>query len=358
MKKSVISLMCIISVMSTMLMGCSGGTASTTKETEKASETKTSVTESDANIEMEPINLSVATSYAEGSDYINRLQIACDNIGEKTNGNITFTIYAGNQLGSTMDCFEQMMNGANMMSGVGMANLSTYVSEAAIPGYPYVCNSWEDMQNLMESDWWAEISEQLVEEWNIQPVMTFSCGYRNMIGSVPVRSAEDLSKVITRIGLGTIGQEFIAATGGTPTTTSTFQDCYSSLQTGMFELCEGDLELLYTSALYEVSDYVSITHHMMNPAVFFINNDIWTTIPAEYQQIILDEFALAGDEIFNTYVDKEADWIAQFKAKGVEVIPYEEVDVESLQATIPDILKAEGIDENVYQEVLDAVAGR
>lgn len=354
MKKRIVSLMCVAAMASAVLAGCSGGSssASTTAAVEETPAETTAI------IEMEPVSLSIATSYAEGSDYINRLQNACDNISEQTGGQVTFTIFAGNQLGSTMDCFEQMLNGADIMAGVGMANLSSYIAEAAIPGYPYVCNNWQDMENLMNSDWWAGIKDQLVEEWNIMPVMTFSVGYRNMIGAVPVRNAEDFSKVITRIGLGTIGQEFIAATGGTPTTTSTFADCYSALQTGMFELCEADLELLYTSGLYEVSDYVSITHHMMNPSCFFISTDIWNTIPEEYQQVILDEFAMAGSDIFNTYTATEAEWIEKFKAEGVEVIPNEEIDVKSLQATIPSILKAEGIDDSVYQEVLDAVAGK
>lgn len=306
--------------------------------------------------DMKPVVISAASSSAEGGLFMTMLEESCNKITERTDGKVQFVMYPGNQLGSVNDCMEMMINGADIMTGVGMANLSTYLKEAAIPGYPYVCNSKEDMLKLINSEWWASIKEQLLADWNIVPVLVSSNGYRNMIGTVPVRSAEDLASVITRIGLGTIGQNFIAATGGTPTVTSAFSDCYSAIQTGMFELCEADLETIYKAGLAEVSPYLSMTHHMMNPACMFVNGTTWEKIPAEYQAIVLEEF----DNFFTNYFDaatsQEAEWIAKFEEAGVTVIPNSEVDVESFRATVPYILEAEGVDPAVFDEVIAAIS--
>lgn len=305
----------------------------------------------------DPVTFSVATSYAEGSDYINTMQAACDEIAEKTNGFVTFVIYPSNQLGSTADVTELMLNGSNVMAGLGMANLSGYVKEAAIPGYPYVVNNYEELSNLFNSEWWSTIKARLEDEWNMEPVMCFSVGYRNMIGTVPVRGADDFKNVMTRIGLGTIGQDFITACGGTPTTTSAFSECYSAIQTKMFELCEADTELLYTSALYEVADYLSVTHHMMNPCMFAVNKDLWDPIPDEYKQIVLEVFDKAGAEIWENYSTKEDQWIEKFAESGVEVIYNDEIDMDSFKATIPAIMELQGVSAAEYEAVAAAVAG-
>ena len=346
MKKALSLVLALVMIAAMAACGAQGQPAETAK-TDSAAPAQETTEE-----KMEPITLNIAASYADGSDFINYLQQACDAITDKTGGAVNFQIYTSNQLGSVADCMEQMLNGASIVAESGMAVLSSYDAEASIPAYPYVANDYNEMMTLIHSDWWAGVRQRLMENWHMVPIMYFSAGYRNMIGNAPVRGASDLAPCITRIGLGTIGQEFITACGGTPTTTSTFSDCYSALQTGMFELCEADLELLYNCALYEVSDYLSITHHMLCPAVYSVNETVWNSIPAEYQDIILEEFETAAKNIWDNSVAKEAEWISKFEATGsITVIPNSEIDIESFKDTVPSIVAAEGIDASVYEEI-------
>ena len=359
--KKAIALLLAVMMMTSLLAGCSGSAPAETKAPEAAAPAAeaTQATEAaDPYADMEPVVFNIATSYKEGSDYINTLQAACDVIAEKTNGKVSFVIYPGNQLGSTADVTELMLGGANIAAGLGMANLSGYIKEAAIPGYPYVVNNYEELSNLFSSQWWEDIKVRLADEWNMVPIMAFSVGYRNMIGTVPVSKPEDLAPVITRIGLGTIGQDFITVCGGTPTTTAAFSDCYSAIQTKMFELCEADCELLYTSGLNEVSTNLSVTHHMTNPAMFAVHKSYWDKIPEEYQNIVLEELDKAGSEIWNTYSVKENEWIQKFADAGVEVVYNDEVDVDAFKALIPKLMERQGVSPEEYQKVVAAISGQ
>lgn len=355
MKKRVLAMLLASGMIIGVLSGCGGG--STTESTAPAESQAAETQESEAP-EAEPVTFSVATSYAEGSDYITTLQAACDTITEKTNGVVNFVIYPSNQLGSVADAMESMLNGSNVMAGFGMGNLAGYVKEGAVASYPYVVNNYDELRNLFNSDWWDGIKTQLINDWNMVPIMCFSVGYRNMIGTVPIRCADDFKPVITRIGMGTVGQDFITACGGTPTTTSSFSDCYSAIQTKMFDLCEADCELLYNSALYEVADYLSITHHMMNPCIFAVHKDLWDKIPAEYQEITLEELDKAGQQIWDTYSGKENEWIEKFKEQGVTVITNDEIDVESFRAVVPTIMERQGVSPEGYDAVIQAAAGK
>ena len=361
MKRMLSALLAVLMVIS--LCACGSAPAEETPAAPAApaapAESAAQATEAaDPYADMEPVVFNIATSYKEGSDYINTLQAACDVIAEKTNGKVSFVIYPGNQLGSTADVTELMLNGANIAAGLGMANLSGYIKEAAIPGYPYVVNNYDELSNLFASQWWEDIKVRLADEWNMVPIMAFSVGYRNMVGTVPVAKPEDLSTVITRIGLGTIGQDFISVTGGTPTTTAAFSDCYSAIQTKMFELCEADCELLFTSGLNEVSTHLSVTHHMTNPAMFAVHKSYWDKIPAEYQQIVLEELDAAGSQIWNTYSVKENEWIQKFADAGVEVVYHEDVDVDAFKALIPAIMERQGVSPEEYQKVVAAISGQ
>ncbi len=359
MKKLIALLLSLAMVLSLAACGAKEEPAATQAPAAAPAATEAAPVETEAPAPtMEPVTLNVATSYAEGSDYINAMQAACDAITEQTNGAVNFTIYCSNQLGSGADCTEMMLNGATVMAGIGMANLAGYVKEAAIPSYPFVVNDYEELVNLTTSDWWAGVKQQLIEQHDMVPIMYLSVGYRNMIGTVPVKTAADLAPVITRIGLGTIGQQFIEACGGTPTTTSAFTECYSAIQTKMFELCEADVELLFNNALYEVSPYLSMTHHMTCPSIFAVHSSVWESILPEYQEIIIAEFEKAAENIWNNYSSKEDEWLTKFEEKGITVIRTEEVDIESFRPTVSFIMEKQGVDASVYETVLAAAQGK
>jgi len=313
--------------------------------------------EPDEKDSFDPITFSVGCSYKDGSSYVGTFQAALDKITEKTDGKINFVLYTSNQLGSSQECIEQLANGANVMGGSSVSFLAGYVHEAEVPALPYLCTTTDELKSVTRSEWWQGVEEELANDHNIVPVVYMSAGFRNTIGKVPVSKPDDLKGNIFRIGLGTIGQSFVKAAGGTPTTTSTFTECYSALQTNMFELCEADLELLYNNALYEVSNYLSITQHMMNPSMYAVNAAVWDSIPADYQTIFKDELTAAGEAIFNNAQASTEEMIGKFEEKGVSVVRFEEVDVDAFRALLPSILEMEGIDKSVYETCVNAMKG-
>ena len=125
----------------------------------------------------------------------------------------------------------------------------------------------------------------------------------------------------------------------------------------MFDLCEADTELLYTSGLYEVATYLSVTHHMINPCMFAVHKSYWDKIPEEYQTIVLEELDQAGSDIWNNYSVKENEWIQKFADAGVTVVTNDEVDTEAFKALTPKLMERQGVSPEEYQKVVAAVSG-
>ena len=88
----------------------------------------------------------------------------------------------------------------------------------------------------------------------------------------------------------------------------------------MFDACEATLDLLWSSSLYEVCDYLCLTGHSVNPNISIMSAENWNAIPAEYQQIITEVMEKTMAAIYDETVANESTIIENFKSKGVEVI--------------------------------------
>lgn len=92
------------------------------------------------------------------------LDLACQRwkelLEEQSGGEIQVELYPSSQLGSKSDIINQEIAGD---SAITLANGAFYadlgVSDFSVTFAPYLFRSWEDIEKLAESDWWAEQEE-------------------------------------------------------------------------------------------------------------------------------------------------------------------------------------------------------
>ena len=333
-----------------MLCGLLGGCGAK-EEPAPAPDAEEAVTE-EAGPAMEPIVLKYATSFASSATSTVHAQAAADRIAEKTNGAITFEFYPDNQLGNLTDTLEQVMSGMPIMMFSGLDMLGNFVPEANVADVQYVLQDMWEIFPLVESDWWAGVEADIIETMNVTPVAYGTVGYRHYIGTKPISCAADMKDVIARMPPSAVTQGFVMVHGGSPTT-STWADNYSLLQTGVFDVCETDVQMLWTSSLQEVSQYLSLTGHSCNPCAIYMNTDLWESIPAEYQQLIHDEFYAAMRAAAEELEANEGTYIQKFKDYGITVI--EDVDKASFAEKVPEVFAHVGMDPALYDTVRAAI---
>jgi len=341
----------VLALMCSLLGGC-GAKEEPAPATPAAPSQTTEAPAADSAPEMEPLVLKYATSFAASAAATARAQEAFDRIAEKTNGAITFELYPDNQLGSLTDTLEQVMSGMPIVMFSGLDMLGNFVPEANVADVQYVLQDMMEIFPLVESDWWAGVEADVIDSMGVMPIAYGTVGYRHYIGTKPVQSAADMKGLIARMPPSEVTQGFVMIHGGSPTT-STWADNYSLMQTGVFDVCEADVQSLWTASLQEVSKYLSLTGHSCNPCAAYMNNDIWEQIPAEYQQVMRDEFNAALQAAAEDYAANEADYVAKFKEYGLEVI--ENVDKASFAEKVPEVFKHVGMDPALYDTVRAAI---
>ena len=298
-----------------------------------------------------PVVFKVAASDSAASHVGQYIIQGCEAVTEATNGDIQFEFFWDNSLGTIPDYLESMRSGVNILGVYGFDSLSEVVKDFMPASFPYTYNDMYEVFDIIDTPYMDDINAQLYDN-NIVNVAYFTAGYRHFIGKAPVENADDLAGLIVRMGPASQAQNFAAVCGGSPTT-SAWVDNYSMLQTGAIDLCEAAFSMLWNSSLYEVSDYVSLSGHMITPCTLSCNAEAWDALPAEYQEIFSTCMQEAMYGLADALAEAEEGFITQFEEKGVTVV--KDVDKQSFADKLPELYEVMGIDFAVYEDIRAAI---
>lgn len=296
------------------------------------------------------VTLKWSCSESEDSVFGMAMKAAFEEVTEKTNGDVTFEYYYSNALGTIPEFMEQMLSGSPIICSGGIDTASEYCNSIMPAAFPYTYKDINEIFALQKSTWWEDAKAAMAGE-HIAPVALGASGYRHFVGSLKVEKADDLKGHIVRMGPASMAQTFMSVIGASPTTT-TWSDNYSLIQNGGIELCEASVDLLWSSSLQEVSDYLNLSGHFITPFVIMMNDACFSSLGEEYQAILCD----AVDAQCQTMVDKalaaQDEYVQKFKDYGVEVV---ETDKDSFAPYLPKLYDALGFDTAEYDKLRAAI---
>ena len=243
----------------------------------------------------------------------------CKRVTERTDGHITMEMYPNNELGSLADIAEMIQQGVPMMTNCSSDFLADYCPDHAALNGAYLYDSWEDMQVIAKSDWYAGLKGQL-DDSNIH-VMFFGWngGHRHMISTFPIRTPQDLVGKNARVSGGLMFVEMYKAFGSSPITLP-FNETYQGLQQGIIDIVEAPTYTLLSSSLNEVGPYLTLTSHIICADVVIMSTDVYNSIPEQYRAI-LDEEVNATCLAYNATVDgNEEEALETFRDYGTTII--------------------------------------
>lgn len=123
----------------------------------------------------------------------------------------------------------------------------------------------------------------------------------------------------------------VAAMGGNPTMLA-WTEIYLGLMQGVVDAAEGPFEALYTNRFHEAVDYITLTHHMWDNMLVFINDGVWNRLSPEHRQILLDVSHEAGEWYSAQLLDLYESIIQAFRNAGATVI--DDIDVRPFQERV------------------------
>jgi len=209
-----------------------------------------------------------------------------DRIKEETNGQIVITVYPNAVLGDNLELIEQVQAGVLEMSTASMGWLSSFVPLMDVFSVPYLFRDKDHYWKVLGGEVGREIAAY-TEEVGMKLLFWIDAGARSFYNNArPIESPDDLKGLKIRVMGSPVMIQTMEAFGASPTTTS-FDEVYSALQTGIIDGAENNSPSVNMMKHNEVAKYYSLDEHMMIPDCLIINLDVWNSLTEEQQDIFL-----------------------------------------------------------------------
>ena len=290
--------------------------------------------------------IKMSTQLSEGSPFVEGFYAWADAVKEKTDGHVTIEVYPSAALGSDEDVIEQALQGANVAVLTDCGRMGNYVKEMGILNAAYFADSLDEMVKFMDTDVFRGWTDELEQEHGIIVLNFGWCdGFRHFLTNKPIYSPDDLKGVLIRTPGADVWSKSIESLGATPVSTVGWAEVYNAVQTKTIDGAEGQTSASYPAALYEVLDYMDQTGHILLMNGIIVGQKFWDTIPEEYQQIIVDECAVAAADASQKVADQAAEFEAKMAEAGMTIIPPEEIDIAAFREASEAAYEALGFTE-------------
>lgn len=265
--------------------------------------------------ELEPRTLKLADFSGDQNANFGAAMVAWEEaITEFTDGKITFENYWSSSLLNATDTLSGVRDG---VADVGLIISTTYPQElpvgtwlsglgGALSGstvHDVAAGGAASYENAMTFD---ALTDEFASH-NLRILQTTATPAYNLLCTKPIASPEDAEGALTRSS-GDVWTDTAEALGMTPVSLA-FNEAYEGLQRGVVDcMIINPNQYVNGLILKDVApEYVPVTFAQLQASTWVMNLEVWESFPVELQNFITEQNAKAAYDIWNGYLEIEAE---------------------------------------------------
>ena len=261
--------------------------------------------------------------------------IAHENLAKYLNelGGWEAVAMVSSEMGSTDDVLEQALAGAAVTAATDPARIASYVPGIGILMMPYMFESYDQLDSLMDTELYAQWCKDLRDQGMV--LLTNNCitGFRQYVTNKAINTPADLNGLKIRTMGSAIAVNSINAMGGIATALNQ-SEAYSAIEAGTVDGGEWQIPTIYSLRMYEVCDHISLTKHFLLTGSIVTGTKWFDTLSEEQQTQLTETAVKAYGETKAMVQEYEAKYLEEMQANGVTVV---EPDIESFKAATADL---------------------
>lgn len=271
---------------------------------------------------------------------------------KKTNGELALDIYDSSRLGSERDAIEGVSMGTLEMTLVSSAPLSNFTNAFMIFDLPFIVSDRAKAYAWMDGPNGQAILDSLKPK-NMIGLSIWENGFRNLSNSKrAVVNPEDVKGMKIRLMENQVHLASFKELGAYPTPMP-MGELFTALQQKTVDGQENPLVIIYTSKLFEVQKYITLTGHFYAPAILLINKGVWEKLSDAQRAIMTECVAQARDWERKYCIEVDGQMAETLKKAGIEIsVPDKALWAKALQPVYKQFEAAIGKDQ--IQSLLDA----
>lgn len=236
-------------------------------------------TESNANSEDEEYDLKMSITVSESSTWYEAAEKLKEDLAEESDGRINLTLYANEQLsgGDSGKAVESLAKGSIDLTFNSTIIYSILDDRFGVASAPFLFNSTDDVDPVFAGEG-GEMLKDILAEKGVQALGYGENGFRQLTNSkLEVKSPEDLKGLKIRIPGITMYTDLFRELGTDPQT-MTFSEVFTALQQGTIDGQENPIDVISSSKLVEVQDYLTMWNYSYDPLVLGMNKELYESM--------------------------------------------------------------------------------
>lgn len=284
------------------------------------------------------LNMSVTTS--ETSTWFLGAEKLAEDVEEETDGRIKIDVFANEQLsgGDSAKALELLSKG-NIDLTVNSTIIYTVLDDRfGVASAPFIFNDLDDADEAFNGEG-GEMLKDILREKNVEPLGYGENGFRQITNSAhEIKGPEDIDGLKIRIPGITMYTDLFRELGSDPST-MTFSEVFTSLQQGTIDGQENPIDVIYSSKLNEVQDYVTMWNYSYDPLVFGINKDLFDSLSEEDQEMFTRLGLEAAEYQVEITREREKEQIVELEEAGLNFYYPTEEEIEDYREAVEPIIE-------------------
>jgi TRAP-type C4-dicarboxylate transport system substrate-binding protein len=262
--------------------------------------------------------LKMSTQLADTSPMVAGFRAWGEAVKQRTNGGIEIEVYTTAALGSDEDVIEQALQGVNVAVLTDGGRMANYVPAIGIVGMAYIANNYEELTKITETATFKSWDADLIKEGIRILSYNWYDGPRNFYTNKVINTPADLNGVRIRTPGAAVWSRSVASLGATPVAMG-WNDSYNALQNRVIDGVEVQSTSAFPARMYEVTKIITKTEHFQLANFIMVGEKWFSTLPAEYQRILMEECKKASIANAAQILSVAADFEQRMVSNGMTI---------------------------------------
>ncbi|MGH0051860.1 MAG: TRAP transporter substrate-binding protein, partial [Sphaerochaetaceae bacterium] len=281
-------------------------------------------------------------------------------VEQRTNGNVQVSIFPAQQLGSAREEIEGLQIGTVEAVSLPSAAFSGFDLATGLADLPFLFPSPTVAYKVLDGPAGDKILQRL-GKIGITGAAYWTSGFKQFTGSFPINTPADFKGRKIRVMSNPVLIAQYEAMGASAIPID-FHELYNALQQKAVDGQENPLSTIVNMKFYEVQRNITISNHGMLGYIVAFNSNWLSTLPAEYQKIVLDAAKEVApyerDLIAKLETERYLPTIKDFGCQVVELTQTQRKEFQEMTRPAYDVF-AEKLDSDgkaLLKELQNAVA--
>ena len=208
-------------------------------------------------------------------------------VGQKSGGRIKVQMFPGGALGPDLQVVSAMQGGTVDLNVMNASLLAGNVKEMAILDFPYLFNSAQEADAILDGSVGRKLMDKLPER-GLVGLAYWDLGFREMhTNRKAITKADDLKGMKMRVIPTPIYVDFMNATGANAIPMP-FTETYGALEQRSIDGMTNPLLNILDGKYNEVTKHLTMTNHMYSPQIVIVSKKTWDKLSPADQKILSD----------------------------------------------------------------------